>query len=53
MTLSDSEKVFLTSFQRGKYLPELLYNGETLERVRNHPMVTWKMTNMGMPHLSK
>jgi predicted nucleotidyltransferase component of viral defense system len=45
MTLSNNEKKFLISFRNGKYVPELLYSGETLERVRNHPMVAWKMIN--------
>jgi len=45
MALSESETDFLTSFHRGKYLPELLYSDETLERVRNHPMAIWKMIN--------
>ena len=41
--LSDDEKEFLASFRNGKYLPELLYSGEALERIRNHPMAMWKM----------
>ncbi|MDR3002025.1 MAG: nucleotidyl transferase AbiEii/AbiGii toxin family protein [Fibromonadaceae bacterium] len=41
--LSNDEKEFLASFRNGKYLPELLYSGETLERIRSHPMAMWKM----------
>jgi predicted nucleotidyltransferase component of viral defense system len=41
--LSDNEKEFLASFRNGKYSPELLFSGETLERIRSHPMAMWKM----------
>jgi hypothetical protein len=43
LTLSDNEKQFLDSFRNGKYCPELLFTGDALERVRNHPMAAWKM----------
>lgn len=45
MTLQDCEKEFLAAFRSGRYLPELLYDGETLERARRHPMAAWKMIN--------
>ena len=43
LVLSDNEKQFLSAFRNGRYLPELLFCDETLERVRNHPMALWKM----------
>jgi hypothetical protein len=41
--LSDNEKQFLSVFRNGKYNPELLFDGDLLERVRDHPMAAWKM----------
>jgi predicted nucleotidyltransferase component of viral defense system len=43
LAANDSERQFLTLFQAGEYRPELLFDGEMLERVRNHPMAVWKM----------
>ena len=43
MELSDDEKQFLASFRNGEYHPELLFDGDTLEQVYNHPMAVWKM----------
>lgn len=43
LAVNDSEKQFLTLFQGGEYRPELLFDGEMLERVRNHPMAIWKV----------
>jgi predicted nucleotidyltransferase component of viral defense system len=41
--LSDNEKQFLSAFHSGKYNPDLLFDGDLLERVRDHPMAAWKM----------
>jgi len=38
LTLTTDERQFLSSFRDKKYCPELLFDGEMLERVRNHPM---------------
>jgi len=46
LILSDAEKEFLASFRNGKYSPELLFSGETLERIRNHPMAMWKTSRV-------
>ena len=43
LTLSDNEKQFLDSFRKRDYRPDLLFAGNELERIRDHPMVTWKM----------
>lgn len=43
LTLHGSEQQFLTSFWSGEYKPELLFDGDRLERIRNHPMAVWKM----------
>lgn len=47
LALHDSEKLFLASFRNGKYKPELLFDGDRLERIRNHPMAAWKMRQQG------
>jgi len=44
--LSENEKQFLSAFHSGKYNPELLFEGDLLDRVRAHPMVTWKMQHI-------
>jgi predicted nucleotidyltransferase component of viral defense system len=43
LVLEVYERRFLDVFRGGEYKPELLFDGETLERVRNHPMATWKL----------
>lgn len=44
MTLTPDEALFLDFFEIKQYKPELLFNDEEiLERIKNHPMVLWKM----------
>ncbi len=43
LVLTESEKEFLSAFKKKEYKPELLFAGEILERVKNHPMAIWKM----------
>lgn len=43
LVLEVDERCFLDVFREGQYKPELLFDGETLERVRNHPMAAWKL----------
>lgn len=43
LVLTKDENKFLETFREGEYLPELLFNGEILERVKWHPMALWKM----------
>jgi hypothetical protein len=41
--LTDDERRFLDAFRQREYRPELLFDGDALERVRNHPMAVWKL----------
>lgn len=44
MVLTKDEKEFLDRFENGDYIPELLFEDETiLTRIKNHPMAMWKM----------
>ena len=45
LTLTDNDKQFLAKFASGTYNPELLFHGEELTRIANHPMALWKMQN--------
>ena len=43
MVLTKDEREFLEKFENGQYLPELLFEDrKILERLKNHPMATWK-----------
>jgi len=42
LQFTDYEKEFLSQFRNGQYKPELLFTGDMLERVQNHPMALWK-----------
>ncbi|MDR1160031.1 MAG: nucleotidyl transferase AbiEii/AbiGii toxin family protein [Syntrophomonadaceae bacterium] len=42
LILTDNERKFLSAFRKREYCPGLLFDGETLERLRNHPMALWK-----------
>lgn len=43
LELTDSERLFIERFNANEYLPELLFEDETMvERVRSHPMALWK-----------
>ena len=43
MVLTKKETEFLERFEKGKYLPELLFhNQDILDRIQNHPMAIWK-----------
>lgn len=43
MVLTNEEKEFLDRFDKGEYVPELLFNDPAiLDRIRNHPMALWK-----------
>ncbi len=41
--LTEHEQKFLSAFRAKDYRPELIFESEALERVRNHPMALWKM----------
>ena len=40
--LDENESMFIEQFKRKKYIPELLYDGDELKRIQNHPMAIWK-----------
>ena len=42
LVLTDKERDFISAFREKEYRPELLYDGDELERVRAHPMAVWK-----------
>jgi predicted nucleotidyltransferase component of viral defense system len=42
LILPPNEREFLQAFRNAEYKPELLFKGETLERVRSHPMALWR-----------
>lgn len=45
MVLTEAEKEFVDRFEKGEYIPELLFEDERiLERIKNHPMALWKMS---------
>ena len=46
LILTDNERDFLSSFRNGSYRPELLFEGEILTRIKDHPMAAWKMAQM-------
>lgn len=39
-------KEYIDFFYQGVYKPELLFSGEMLENIRNHPMAIWKTMNI-------
>lgn len=42
LTLTPDEQIFLDAFQAGRYIPELLLDGEMLDRIKFHPMALWQ-----------
>jgi predicted nucleotidyltransferase component of viral defense system len=44
--LKSGIKEYIDFFYQGIYKPELLFSGEMLENIRNHPMAIWKTTNI-------
>ena len=42
LQFTEEEREFLSQFRNGQYKPELLFTGDMLERVQNHPMALWK-----------
>jgi hypothetical protein len=45
LQLDENDKSFLSSFAKGEYRPELLFDGYELACVADHPMAMWKMQN--------
>ncbi len=44
LTLTDSEKQFVEKFRHQEYCPELLFDGQLLQNVKDHPMAIWRCT---------
>ncbi|MDD8048016.1 MAG: nucleotidyl transferase AbiEii/AbiGii toxin family protein [Thomasclavelia sp.] len=46
MVLTPEEKEYMKLFSKKEYRPELLFDDEEIiKRIKNHPMVSWKMSN--------
>ena len=46
LVIDDNTKLFYNKFQKGIYEPELLFNyKEIVERIKEHPMIMWKLSN--------
>ena len=40
--LTEKDISFLENFKKGRYCPEIIFEGEALERLKAHPMALWK-----------
>ena len=38
----ESEQDFINQFGKGYYMPELLFDGDILGNIKEHPMAKWK-----------
>lgn len=47
--LDENESMFIEQFKQKKYVPELLYDGDELKRIKNHPMALWKTRKTTKP----
>lgn len=47
--LDENESMFIEQFKQKKYVPELLYDGDELKRIKNHPMALWKTRRTTKP----
>ena len=46
LVIDDNTKLFYNKFQEGIYEPELLFDDkEIVERIKEHPMIMWKLSN--------
>jgi hypothetical protein len=54
MTLRPNEAAYITSIERGKLRPELLFTDdpEAAQRIAEHPAILWKVTNV-RAHLAR
>ena len=43
--LTETEQKYIDSFNEGKFNPELLFHKTIADRLKEHPMVLWKMMN--------
>ncbi|MCL2736758.1 MAG: nucleotidyl transferase AbiEii/AbiGii toxin family protein [Propionibacteriaceae bacterium] len=44
--LGRAEQEFLDAFRMGQWRPELIFEGDCLDRVRHHPMAAWKLAHV-------
>lgn len=42
LAINSQEREFMTQFNQGHYMPELLFDGYILNNVQSHPMAKWK-----------
>lgn len=46
MKLNEFETKFINEFENSNYCPELLFDdNEIINRIKNHPMALWKISN--------
>jgi len=45
LVLTPRHKDYLSNFTAGLYKPDLLFSGEFLENIKQHPMAIWKTKN--------
>lgn len=45
LNFNDEELQFINKYNKKEYCPELLFNNEILNRIKEHPMVMWKIRN--------
>ena len=46
LVVDDNIKEFYQKFQKGIYEPELLFDDKKIiERIKEHPMIMWKLNN--------
>ena len=48
IVITPSLQQYIDSFNKKVYRPELLFSGEMLERVKEHPMAIWKTSQTGI-----
>ena len=47
LVIDDNTKLFYDKFQKGIYEPELLFDdNKFIERIKEHPMIMWKLNNI-------
>lgn len=47
MELNNFETKFISEFTNGNYMPELLFDDQNIiNRIKNHPMALWKISNI-------
>lgn len=52
LVVDEKTQEFYDKFQKGIYEPELLFEDkETIERIKEHPMIMWKLNGQGGKHV--